>query len=124
MNRTITKGSGLALLAVFAFSLACDQSPSASNQTPVAATPATTITPPSTPAQPTPQNPEDLMPRIRADEAVRLVRNNEAIVLDVRGTEAYKTSHIKGAIDYPLERLEKSDFKGLPRDKKIISYCT
>lgn len=70
------------------------------------------------------QNPEDAMPRVRVDEAKTAQDNGKAIIIDVRGTEAFKTSHIKGAIDFPLTRLEQGDFKDLPKDKRIIAYCS
>ncbi len=102
--------------------LACDKAgvttDNASPTTPTSAslTPAAQQTPP--------QNPEDLMPRVRASEAIQLVKDGKAVILDVRGTEAYKAAHIKGSIDYPLNKLESGDFAGLPSNKRIISYCT
>ena len=71
-----------------------------------------------------PQSPEDKMPRIKVDEAKKLVETGKAVLIDVRGTEAYKRGHIKGALDVPLTRLESGDYKGLPKDKRIIAYCT
>ncbi|MGE0887707.1 MAG: rhodanese-like domain-containing protein [Blastocatellales bacterium] len=64
------------------------------------------------------------MPRVRAEETKKMVDEGKAIIIDVRGTEAYKLSHIKGSIDYPLSKLENKDFNGLPKDKRIIAYCT
>ena len=64
------------------------------------------------------------MPRIRAEDAIRAVNANEAVVIDVRGTLAYDEEHIQGALDFGLDRIENKDFKGLPRDKQIIAYCT
>ncbi len=81
----------------------------------------------SSPAAPTPvptQNPEDKMPRINAQEAKSQVDAGKAVIIDVRGTEAYKISHIKGALDYPLAKIEGKDFSGLPKGKRIIAYCT
>lgn len=63
------------------------------------------------------------MRRTRAEEAIQLVRTGDALIIDVRGTETFKTQHIKGAIDYSLERIEKGDIQGLPRNKLIIAYC-
>ena len=64
------------------------------------------------------------MPRINAQEAKRLVDAGKAVIIDVRGTDAYKISHIKGALDYPLPKIEGKDFSGLPKGKRIIAYCT
>lgn len=70
------------------------------------------------------QHPEDAMPRITAAESITLFKEGKAIVIDVRGTESYKAAHTKGSLDFPLNKLEAGDFAGLPRDKKIIAYCT
>jgi hypothetical protein len=70
-----------------------------------------------------PQNAEDKMPRVKVEEAKKMVAEGKAIIIDVRGVEAYKISHIKGALDIPLNKLEASDFKDLPQDKLIIAYC-
>lgn len=83
------------------------------------------ITPDPAVAVPSPtQNPEDKMPRLRPEEAKKLVDEGKAIIVDVRGTEAYKLSHIKGSIDYVLGKFEAGDFSGLPKGKRIITYCT
>jgi hypothetical protein len=71
-----------------------------------------------------PQSPEEKMPRVSVEDAKKLVAEGKAIIIDVRGTEAYKTAHIKGALDIPLNKLEGGEFKELPKDKRIIAYCT
>jgi 3-mercaptopyruvate sulfurtransferase SseA len=71
-----------------------------------------------------PQNAEDKMPRVTAEEAKKLVAEGKAIIIDVRGSDSYKSSHIKGALDFPLKKLEAGDFTNLPKDKRIIAYCT
>lgn len=70
-----------------------------------------------------PPNPEDQMKRTRVEEAIALAKAGDALIIDVRGTEVFKTQHIKGSIDFPLTRIEEGDFKGLPRNKHIIAYC-
>lgn len=70
------------------------------------------------------QNPEDSMPRVRVEEAKAAVDSGKAVIIDVRGPEAYKTAHVKGALDHALARLEQGDFKDLPKDKRIIAYCS
>jgi 3-mercaptopyruvate sulfurtransferase SseA len=69
------------------------------------------------------QNAEDKMPRVKVEEAKKLVAEGKAIIIDVRGAEAYKMSHIKGALDVPLNKLEAGEFKDLPTDKILIAYC-
>jgi Rhodanese-like domain len=71
-----------------------------------------------------PQNAEDKMPRITVEEARKLVAEGKAVIIDVRGSDSYKSSHIKGALDFPLKKLEAGDFTNLPKDKRIIAYCT
>ncbi|MFZ4985591.1 MAG: rhodanese-like domain-containing protein [Blastocatellia bacterium] len=112
-------GAGIVLFA----SLACNKA---------AQTSTATATSPATPVAATngsdhsahDQSSEDAMPRLTAAESIALVKEGKAIVIDVRGTEAYKAAHTKGSIDFPLNKLEAGDFTGLPRDKRIIAYCT
>jgi len=75
------------------------------------------------PSPPAHQNAEDKMPRVKVEDAKKLVAEGKAIIIDVRGAEAYKMSHIKGALDVPLNKLEAGDFKSLPTDKILIAYC-
>lgn len=69
------------------------------------------------------QNAEDKMPRINVQEARKLAEEGKALIIDVRGEDAYKMSHIKGAANVPLNKLEAGDFKDLPKDKLIVAYC-
>jgi 3-mercaptopyruvate sulfurtransferase SseA len=78
----------------------------------------TTAIPPPT------QNAEDKIPRVKVDEAKKMVAEGKAIFIDVRGADAYKMSHIKGALDVPQTKLNGGDFSGLPKDKLIIAYCS
>src|SRR5262249_25481575 len=78
----------------------------------------------ATAGPPRTQNAEEKMPRINVEEAKKLIAEGKAVIIDVRGAEAYKMSHIKGAIDVPLNKLEAGDFKDLPKDKLIVAYCT
>src|SRR5262245_29740179 len=79
----------------------------------------------STTAIPPPnQNAEEKIPRVKVEEAKKLVAEGKAIIIDVRGADAYKASHIKGALDVPLTKLNEGEFKDLPKDKLIIAYCS
>jgi hypothetical protein len=71
-----------------------------------------------------PQNAEDKVPRVKVDEAKKLIAEGKAIIIDVRGADAYKLSHIKGALDLPLTKLDTGEIKDLPKDKLIIAYCS
>src|ERR671939_133584 len=46
-----------------------------------------------------------------------------AIVVDTRGADSYKQSHIKGSISMPLEQVP-TRINELPRDKMIVTYCS
>jgi hypothetical protein len=118
----ITNLSGLLLIAGISLGTSCAGPYGASSQSPASPSPSQAVQVPPTPA-PT-QNPENLMPRIRAEDAIRLVNADQAVIIDVRGTLSYNEEHIKGALDFGLDRIENKDFKGLPRDKQIIAYCT
>jgi rhodanese-related sulfurtransferase len=108
------------IAAISALMFACTKPGTA--EKPVNAAPVSAANP-SNPALPA-QNPAGKTARINADEAKRLVAEEKAIIIDVRGTDAYKLTHIKGALDVPLSKLKAGDFTGLPKDKAIIAYCT
>jgi len=121
--KIISKLGGGALIAAMAFfAVGCSKSGAATNSTGAAAasTPAANTAAPLPPAA---QNPEDKMPRINVEDAKKLVADGKAVIIDVRGTDSYKMSHIKGSLDIPLTKLESGDFKNLPKDKRIIAYC-
>ena len=44
-------------------------------------------------------------------------------ILDVRDVDAYAASHIPGALQIPLARVE-GEIPYLPKDKPLITYCT
>ena len=113
-------GRGLLVVACACLALACSKlAASTHNMNTAVSTPNPAVPPPVQS-----QNPEDKMPRIRPEEAKKLVDEGKAVIVDVRGTEAYKISHVKGSLDYPLTKIEASDFSGLPKNKRIIAYCT
>jgi len=98
----------------------CTRPSSADNQASIKPAPAADSSNRTPPAQ----NPEEKIPRISAEDAKKLVSENKAVIIDVRGTDLYKLNHIKGSLDFPLNKLETGEFTGLPKDKKIIAYCT
>ena len=73
--------------------------------------------------QKTPPPASDGAPRITAEELHDLWVKNQVLVIDTRAEEAYKLAHIKGSKSVPV-----SDFVAkmdqLPKDKKIVAYCT
>jgi len=58
-------------------------------------------------------------------EAYEYFKRGDAIFIDARDEEEYKTGHIKGAINLPAERVE--DYVNLldeiPKEMKIVTYC-
>jgi hydroxyacylglutathione hydrolase len=62
--------------------------------------------------------------RVSAEELKKLIAEGKAVIVDVRAAEVYKAEHIKGAMSLPLDKIEAGQFKELPHDKRIITYCS
>jgi predicted sulfurtransferase len=62
-------------------------------------------------------------PRIGLADAKKDFDSGEAVFIDTRSAVAYKNEHIKGAISVPAGQFEKT-YKNVPKDKKIIAYCS
>jgi rhodanese-related sulfurtransferase len=62
--------------------------------------------------------------RISPLEATQLINHQDAVVVDIRNTEAYRSGHIIGAISLPLSDLEKQ-YKKLEKymTKPLIIIC-
>ena len=63
------------------------------------------------------------VPRIGVQESQTKQAQGQAILVDVRSTEAFQKSHAAGAISIPEEEMG-ARMNELPRDKEIILYCT
>jgi rhodanese-related sulfurtransferase len=61
--------------------------------------------------------------RIAVSRVKGLLRNNAAIIVDIRSVEDFGKSHIEGAISLPLTQIVAGRYDSLPRDKRLISYC-
>jgi predicted sulfurtransferase len=61
--------------------------------------------------------------RITIDELDALMKNNEAIVIDVRNQAAYDIGHIPGSRLIPAGEIQ-NHINELPRDKMIVTYCS
>jgi rhodanese-related sulfurtransferase len=59
------------------------------------------------------------------DQAKAAVESGDAVIVDVRGPDAYARSHITGALEVSLGVIQ-TDPTNLPLDKNkwIITYCT
>ena len=63
--------------------------------------------------------------RVPADQAKAALDSGDAVIVDVRGADAYARSHITGALEVSLSAIQ-TDPANLPLDKNkwIITYCT
>jgi hypothetical protein len=66
---------------------------------------------------------DDDAPRITLADAKKDFDAGTAIFIDSRGADSYKDEHIKGAVNITADTLDKM-IKSLPKDKKIIAYCS
>ena len=60
--------------------------------------------------------------RITREEALKLVKENKAVFIDVRSKESFDTGHIKGALSFPNSQII-SRMRELPPGKTLITYC-
>lgn len=75
-------------------------------------------------AAPTPPvQPDDGASRITLADAKKDFDDGAALFVDTRGKEAYDFEHVKGAVNLPLADFQ-TRYKELPKDKKIIAYCS
>jgi hypothetical protein len=137
-----TKPILLATFVLLLTSLACNalfqQNLSPRDQTPVptqiviptkVTEPVFTQPAPTQPAstQPSANLPENdaEVPRVPVDQAKAALDSGDAMIVDVRGAEAYARSHIAGALEVSLSAIQL-DPANLPLDKNkwIITYCT
>ena len=65
------------------------------------------------------------VPRVPPDQAKAAFESGDAVIVDVRGADAYARSHITGALEVSLGAIQ-TDPANLPLDKNkwIITYCT
>jgi len=63
----------------------------------------------------------DMQP-VDAEQLLRLIKNNDVVLLDVRPEEEYNRGHIHRALSTPLDKLETM-LKKIPKNKMIVAYC-
>jgi len=61
--------------------------------------------------------------RVTIEELESLMKNNEAVVIDVRSQAAYDQGHIPGSKLIPSGEI-LNHLSELPRDKMIVTYCS
>ncbi|HYV45387.1 MAG TPA: rhodanese-like domain-containing protein [Myxococcaceae bacterium] len=59
---------------------------------------------------------------VSRDEAHRLVAGG-ALLLDVRSPEEFKSGHIDGAVNIPVQDLEARLGEVGPRERQVVVYC-
>ena len=62
---------------------------------------------------------------ISQQEAWNIMKQEpEAVILDVRTPEEFAGGHIKGAVNVPLDEIERGKTGSLPdKEKKTLVYC-
>jgi predicted sulfurtransferase len=66
---------------------------------------------------------DDEAKRISLADAKKDFDNGNAVFVDTRSEVAYKNEHIKDSINVPAGNFEQF-YKSIPKDKKIITYCS
>lgn len=62
-----------------------------------------------------------LFGRSNINDAVDECRNTpDAVLLDVRETDEFRSGHIPGAVNVPLSRIDDID---IPKDRPLYVYC-
>ena len=64
----------------------------------------------------------DAARRITREEAMKLVKRDKAVYVDVRSKETFDTGHIKGALNIPGSQMI-ARMRQLPPGKMVITYC-
>lgn len=64
------------------------------------------------------------IPQLLAADAVRLMNNDDTVVIDVRETKEFSESHIKGATHVPMTEI-KTRLAELEKykDRPVLTYC-
>jgi rhodanese-related sulfurtransferase len=60
---------------------------------------------------------------IGIDEARRLLREEDALLLEVLPREEYEQEHVAGATNIPLKELTSEAVDGIDHDRPVIVYC-
>jgi len=74
-------------------------------------------------ATPSPTAYPDGVRRVTIEEMEALVKENKAVVIDVRGQDAYDAGHIPGSKVIAAADI-LNHVNELPKDKLIITYCS
>ena len=116
--RTFISLSAALLVAVLAFA-ACHSMDGSGKGSSVAGTANTS----TAPASQSTVVEGDGVRRVTPAEAREAFDAGNAVIVDTRAEEAYKSEHIKGSINIPLAQID-AHLGDLPHNKMIITYCT
>lgn len=108
------------IVLVAAIAAAC--SPSASDDRSVAKAPTTNSSPALPPVTFDTPKPIEAA-RISLADAKKAFDDGNAIFVDVRGPDSFKTEHVQGAVNIGIGDLEANISK-LPKNKQIVVYCS
>ena len=64
----------------------------------------------------------DNLEPVAPDELLRRLRSGSVTVLDVRPSEEFAAGHLPGAVNVPLQELERR-LSELPRKSEVVAYC-
>lgn len=64
----------------------------------------------------------DRLEPVSREELVDRLADSQVILLDVRPEDEFQLGHLPGALNVPLEELEKR-LAELPKDQEIVAYC-
>ena len=53
-----------------------------------------------------------------------LKKENPVVLLDIRSTEEYEISHLKGALMIDYDDFNNNDIKDIPLDAQVVVYCS
>ena len=68
------------------------------------------------------QVPGEPYTRVTAKEALEMLQDGEATVIDVRRDDEYRAGHVKGAVWIPVDDIIPR-FDELPKDGKLLFIC-
>lgn len=69
------------------------------------------------------ENAEKSAPRINLEDAKEAFDAGDAVFVDTRSASFFQNEHVKGAINVPSSDFDNT-YKSVPKDKKIIVYCS
>src|SRR5689334_2965509 len=127
-----TRSVLLAIAVLIVTSLACNAAvptaePTAAPTLTASSNPVPTVIIEPTSSEPQTDLPENdaEVPRVPVEQAKAAFDTGDAIIVDVRGTDAYNRSHVKGALDISLSAIQTDPLNlNLDKNRWIITYCT